>query len=221
MHAFRLSFATVALLGAFGAHAAVTGSTGGGFGPFLAPSSSAMDQRCSPQGSATCTLQSGGSTVATIEGGTLYAGDMPFADVPKIAVDGFLAAGPSSGDPAVVTFTGGVGYVSFLWGSPDTYNTLTVTDNLGASTLFTAAGLGFAKTDGDQTFSQYVQFVASAGTTIRSLAFTSGGTDAFESANFSVTPIPEPETYALMLGGLAALGAVAKRRRRARAPESA
>ena len=58
------------------------------------------------------------------------------------------------------------------------YNTLTITDSMGASTNFTAAGLGFPVTNGDQTFSQYVQFVASAGTTIASLSFTSGGTDA-------------------------------------------
>jgi hypothetical protein len=33
--------------------------------------------------------------------------------------------------------------------------------------------------------------------------------------NFEVTPVPEPETYALMLGGLAALGFMARRRRAA------
>jgi hypothetical protein len=33
--------------------------------------------------------------------------------------------------------------------------------------------------------------------------------------NFEVTPVPEPETYALLLGGLAALGFMARRRRAA------
>jgi hypothetical protein len=33
--------------------------------------------------------------------------------------------------------------------------------------------------------------------------------------NFEVTPVPEPQTYALMLGGLAALGFMARRRRAA------
>ena len=92
---------------------------------------------------------------------------------------------------------------------------LTIRDSANIAYNFTASGLGFAVTNGNQTFSQYVQFVASAGTTIASLSFTSGGTDAFEAANFSVTPIPEPETYALMLAGLAALGFVSKRRKQA------
>ncbi|MEO6746456.1 MAG: FxDxF family PEP-CTERM protein, partial [Caldimonas sp.] len=38
--------------------------------------------------------------------------------------------------------------------------------------------------------------------------------NAFESANFSITPIPEPETYALMMAGLGVMGFVARRRRK-------
>jgi hypothetical protein len=54
------------------------------------------------------------------------------------------------------------------------------------------------------------------GSGITSLSFTnSSSIDAFEVANFSITPIPEPETYALMLAGLAALGFVSKRRKQA------
>lgn len=41
------------------------------------------------------------------------------------------------------------------------------------------------------------------------------GIDAFEADHITVTGIPEPETYALMLAGLAAIGAVARRRRKA------
>ena len=43
----------------------------------------------------------------------------------------------------------------------------------------------------------------------RSSAGTSTG-----DLNFQVTPIPEPETYALMMAGLGALGFVARRRQR-------
>lgn len=39
--------------------------------------------------------------------------------------------------------------------------------------------------------------------------------DAIGGFNVTVSPVPEPATYALMLGGLAAVGALARRRRRA------
>jgi hypothetical protein len=206
--------AAAALTASVGANAVVTGSLGGGTGPFLALATTSVGTKCAPQGAATCTL--GGAT-ATVAGGTIYNTDLQFADRPaNTPVNStFLASGPTSGDPSLITFASGVGYVSFLWGSPDTYNTLTVTDSAGATFNFTASGLGFAVTNGNQSFSQYVQFVASAGTTIKSLSFTSNGTDAFETTNYTITPIPEPETYALMLAGLAALGFVSKRRKQA------
>ena len=117
---------------------------------------------------------------------------------------------------ATLTFTSPVDYMSFLWGSPDTYNTLTVNSTGGGSQTFTATGTGFGSafpvTNGDQSFSQSVQFVAVGGSLITSLVFASS-VDAFEVGRFTVTPIPEPETYALMLAGLGALGFVARRRR--------
>ena len=209
--------ASAALAASFGASAVVTGSLGAGpAGPILGLSTETPGAACSTaaEPSNDCTLGPLNAPIATISGGTVYNNDMQFADDVQPGVP-FLAAGPTSSSPAVMTFLNGTSFLGLLWGSPDTYNTLTITDSLGAKTNFTASGLGFAVTNGDQSFSQYVQFVASAGTTIASLSFTSGGTDAFESANFSVTPIPEPETYALMLAGLAALGFVSKRRKQA------
>lgn len=205
--------AAAALTASVGASAAVTGSLGGGFGPFLALNTSSVGTQCAPSSTAVCTLDA----IGTISRGTIYQADQPFADIPANTVLGgrFLAAGPTSSDPALLSFTSAVSYISFLWGSPDTYNALTITDSTGATFNFTAGGLGFAQTNGNQSFSQYVQFVASANTTIASLRFTSNGTDAFETANYSITPIPEPETYALMLAGLAALGFVSKRRKQA------
>ena len=48
----------------------------------------------------------------------------PFADIPAGAIAGgnFLSAGPTTTEPSTVTFSGGIDYISFLWGSPDTYN---------------------------------------------------------------------------------------------------
>ncbi len=81
---------------------------------------------------------------------------------------------------------------------------------------FTAAGLGFGVTNGDQSFSQYVQFTAETGVAIQGLVFSnSPAIDAFEVANFNVTAVPEPETYVLMLAGLGAVGFMRRRRRKA------
>jgi hypothetical protein len=194
--------ATATLLSMCGAaHAGVVGTEGGGSGTFLSLSSAGL----------------GGGSIATLSGGTIYTADQPFADIPKGSLFGgaFLAAGRTAGAPATLTFTGGgLNFVSFLWGSPDTYNVLTVTGTGGYSHTFTAAELGLPG-DGNQLMSDYVQFTATDGTKITSLSFDNNPTnDAFESANFSITPsVPEPQTYALLLAGLGAVVFVAKRRK--------
>lgn len=184
------------------ASAVVVGSLGGGSGPFLTLSSEGLN----------------GGAVATLDGGTVYSSDQPFADIPAggIAGNTFLAAGPTSGAPATLNFTTPINYLSFLWGSPDTYNDLTITSTTG-SYDFTAAGLKFAITNGNQAFSQYVQFTTGPGETILSATFdNSPSQDAFETANFGVAAVPEPSTWAMMILGFAGLGFMAYRRSPAR-----
>ena len=196
---------TAAILASLGANAAVTGALGGGFGSFATLSGPGT-----PNSGGTLS----GAVSATIVGGSVLAADSPpFAD--DVAPgSNYLSAGPVAGSPATLTFSGaGVDYVSFLWGSPDLFNSLTVNSTGSAGQVFTATSLGFPVTNGDQSFNQSVQFTALAGAKITSLVFSSTD-NAFESANFSITPIPEPETYALMMAGLGVMGFVARRRRK-------
>ena len=201
MRTMKLALAAAALCALSpAANAAVIGSTGGGTGSFSTLTSAGLD---------------GGAT-ATLQGGKIYTADQPFADIPKGGISGgtFLAAGLLAGQPAILTFSSPVAYLSFLWGSPDTYNILTLVSSAQTYT-FTAQSLGFAVTNGDQTFSQYAQFVASAGETIQSVSFSnSPARDAFEVANFTVTAVPEASTWAMMLVGFGMVAGAARYRRR-------
>ena len=183
------------------ANALVVGTLGGGSGPFLTLSSAGLN----------------GGSVATLSGGTVYNSDQPFADIPKGGVFGgnFLAAGPTSGEPATLTFKTPVSYLSFLVGSPDTYNDLKITSTTGIYD-FTTSSLSFPVTNGDQSFSQYVQFRTTVlGENILSATFDNiPARDAFETANFSITaPVPEASTWAMMILGFVGVGFMAYRRK--------
>ena len=201
MNFVKTLLASAALAVSFGASATVQESLGGGAGSFLSLASTGGI--------------GGGGTLSGIAGmivgGTVYSSDQVRADIPFGTVGNFLASGPTSGQPAVLTFAP-VNYISFLWGSPDVENTLTVTSTVGAAQTFNAGSFGLPTT-GDQSFSRYVQFVATAGQ-ITGLSFNNmPSRDAFEVSNFTITPVPEPETYALMLAGLGAMAMFARRRR--------
>ncbi len=134
----------------------------------------------------------------------------------------WLSSGPTGnanngGGAAVVNLASyASSYFSFLWGSPDAdtsfLNTLVITTTAGSYT-FDAIGLGY-NDGGNQQIARYTQFTADAGETILSASF-SANVNAFEASNMSVTAVPEPETYALMLGGLGLVGFMARRRKAA------
>lgn len=199
MKSFKLLAVASALAVSFGAQATVTGS--------LLASSSPTFLTLSPAGLA---------GVATLDKpADVLTSSLPLeAAMPVNTAGMYLSAGSTGA--ATLTFTTSVNSVSFLWGSPDTYNVLTVNSTGGAAQQFTASSLAFPVTNGLQTFAQYVLFTATGGSTITSLTFDNvNEANAFEVSNFKVTtPVPEPETYALLLAGLGAIGFIARRQQK-------
>jgi hypothetical protein len=160
-------------------------------------------------------LTGGVTTVAgTITGGEVLSASTPTAALPTnttppiSTITNFLAAGPSDGGTATLTFTVPATEFSFLWGSPDSFNTLAITSTTGgvtSTTDYTASGLGISPTTGDQTFAEYLGLTTNAGTVINSIAFESTS-NAFEVSNFAVSGVPEASTWAMMVLGFLGLG---------------
>jgi hypothetical protein len=102
---------------------------------------------------------------------------------------------------------GGATSFSFLWGSPDPTNMITID---GVS--FTGSGLLGPIADSSNGNTRWTTVTAAAGDLDGLHSFTiTTGQIAFEMA--VAAPVPEPETYALMLAGLGAMAFVARRRK--------
>ncbi len=126
-----------------------------------------------------------------------------------------ISANGAGNGKAKLTFANAVSSFSFLWGSPDNYNFLEIMGSDSALPyLFNGTQLGVLggfTSNGNNANTRVFTITGNEGTMINSITFRSEGI-AFEIAS-NLAPIPEPETYALMLAGLGAVGFMARRRR--------
>lgn len=147
-----------------------------------------------------------------------HPGDSSYAAQPPLDPTAFFSVGTTHGQPSSssVTFGGmGVVYFGFYMGSPDSYNVVsfyngtTALGSFNGTQMAAAAGL---PADGNQGVGFYMNFY-SGSQAITKVTF-SANQDAFESDNHSyiMAPVPEPETYALLLAGLALVGTLSRRR---------
>lgn len=190
----QIAIAALAVVAAASANATITGAIVNDSGPLLTLTNDGS-------------FMSGSTLVATEVGGDVLSSSTSSSTEPVGTIGNYLS--DLGTHTTKVSFVTGESFVSFLWGTPDAYNQLLVND-----TLFTATSLSFPSDAGIAGTGKYVAFTASAGELITSLTFTnSPAVNSFETANYSIAPVPEPETYALMLGGLGLVGWISRRRR--------
>jgi len=165
------------------------------------------------QALATTQTFSDGSRPSGYTGGGFFNTTTGEYATPVGSTDYYFSVGTSGGQPgpAVVTFAAPVSYFGFLWGSPDSYNTVSFYSGSSLLGSYTDGAL-WTPANGNQGMAVYFNVFTNGGPYITSVQFTSTS-NAFETDNHSfITAVPEPETYAMMLAGLGLMGFIARRR---------
>jgi len=195
--------ATIAALGSFPALAGVAVSSVDGVSPYGVPATFQFDG-VTPQYSGTIYTDSVGGVRAQPAGST----------------GGYGAVGPSNNQSSAVldlSAFGAIDSITFLWGSVDNYNWLSV---LGTGVTFNGGDQGVSPATGNQTNPNSNRLVTLTFTgadrwNVTGLQFSSTG-NAFEFDNVNVRTgaVPEPASWALMLGGFGAIGSAMRSRRK-------
>ena len=153
----------------------------------------------------------------TYVGGGVVQNNAGLHAAPSGDTSNFFSVGPSTSDPATITFGGLVRYFGFNLSSPDSYNTVTFYrgntveatysgTNLATLLSFVADGLQtasfFLNVNVDDP-SQYFDRVEMGSSCNGACA----STNAFETDNHAyIAAVPEPATCAMTLAGLGLLG---------------
>jgi len=131
----------------------------------------------------------------------------PWTGIINVDDQSALYTAVSSDATATYSMTGNaMGVVSFIWGSPDTYNDLEITLSGGGTTtvingadpalqpIFPSPGLGRGAV--------LVTITYTTGAGFDSITFKSVGLPAFEFANLTMAAVPLPASLPLLFAGL-------------------
>jgi hypothetical protein len=152
-----------------------------------------------------------GTTPTFLGGGVV--GDVPGQHVqPTGSLGSFYSVGPSTSEPGVVDLgISGLAWISFLWGSVDTYNTLQLLD-AGNNILDTITGSQIQAGANGQTTSLVTLNLTGPQSQVAKLWLNSSGTNAFEIDNIAFQAVPEPATWMMLILGMLGVGFAMRRR---------
>jgi hypothetical protein len=132
--------------------------------------------------------------------------------------DGFYETVQGGGSATLTDTNGSLTAFSFYMGSPDDFNhlTLTIVGTDGGTTTLNGTQIwgGSPAGNGDQTFGTTVIYNFTGGETVHSVTFSSDN-NAFEFDTLAGVSVPEPASWALMIMGFGAAGALLRSRRKA------
>lgn len=124
-----------------------------------------------------------------------------------------------NGGSATIGFAIPTGAFAIDIGSVDAYNRLTINYAGGGSVSFQGAALiAQPPANGDQLGARTngrARFAATDGRVFESITLTSSG-NSFEVDNLATTAVPEPASWAMMIGGFGLIGSAMRRRRTTR-----
>lgn len=200
--ALVIGAATIALASAANATVNVSASPGGS--PYTGPTPTYDFDTSTP-------VYSGGAVVGPGTTGGAFA-------QPVGSTGHYYSVGPSTSTPGTITLGSNIGSFSFIWGSIDTYNALTLITSAGSYTYTGSyiASLIPTSANGNQVGAATNPIVTFALTGLDQMGVSfqmSSTQNAFEIDNIAVNAVPEPGTWAMMLLGFGAIGFAIRRRK--------
>ena len=156
--------------------------------------------------------------------GTIYTDSVSGVRAqPAGSTGGYGAVGPGNAQSSAIldlSSFAAISSISFLWGSVDSFNTLTV---LGTGMSFNGGDMGVAPPTGDQVNANSnrlvtLTFTGADQNNVTGLQFSSTqNAFEFDNVKVNVAAVPEPASWAMMLVGFGAVGGALRISRKPRA----